>query len=537
MDALIIGGHFSIDRSDTIRHTDDFRLTCDGVTMTISNLREYFKNGRRFTDAPRRRIIEQYRPYRQLSYSALHLYSLLTREGFEVGLINCHYTDDQKRLALYKEKPRIVIISTTYMNLKAVRKVIADVREHLPDSFIVAGGNYVRHSYLVWQKRNEPCYNVKEVLNEYFFTTSDPVKGIDAFIYDAHGEETLINLINLVKKGQNIEDLPNIIYYRDNKWIYNRAKPEKFSINKYQILWKKIPRELLSTVVPLLMTYGCPFKCRFCNFSQVKCSRKSLEIVFQEIRDIAAIGLVQKIWFIGDNFLLTPSQIEKFCQRFISEGFPLKWISYMRASSITPQSAELFKKSNADLLLLGLESGSQKILQEMNKKDTVENYYQAMSLLLASDIDTEINFIFGYPGETDETVNETIDFINSLPYSRNQIPYLYLFKFNLAPLSPIFEQKLRSPWELKGNFLSWQHKTMTSEYVDTVLKRVAIQTSQPVFNYLDGVVHLDKKELVNLMRIRDTLSRALLSHKLHYDIEKLWDDLELQISSLFQNKR
>ena len=146
MDALIIGGHFSIDRYDTIRHTDDFRLTCDGVPMTISNLKEYFKNGRRFTDAPRRRTLEQYRPYRQLYYSALHLYSLLIREGFEVGLLNCHYPDDQKRLALYKEKPRVVVISTTYMNIKAVRKVIADIREHLPDSFTVAGGNYVRHS-------------------------------------------------------------------------------------------------------------------------------------------------------------------------------------------------------------------------------------------------------------------------------------------------------------------------------------------------------------------------------------------------------
>jgi len=533
MDALIIGGHFSIDRYDTIRHTDDFRLTCDGVPMTVSNLREYFKNGRRFTDAPRRRILELYRPYRQLYYSALHLYSLLIREGFEVGLLNCHDPDDQKRLALYKEKPLVVVISTTYMNIKAVRKVIVDVREYLPDSFIVAGGNYVRHSYLVWQKRNDPCYNVPEVLNEYFFTTNDPVPGIDAFIFDVHGEETLVNLINLVKKGQNIEDLPNIICYRDNKWICNRAEPENFSMNNYQILWKNIPRELLSTVVPLSMTYGCPFKCRFCNFSQVGPSRKSLDIFFQELRDIATIGLVQKIWLIGDNFLLTPSQVERFCQRFIAEDLQFKWISYIRASAITPRSAELFKKSNADLLLLGLESGSQKILQTMNKKDTVANYYQAMSLLLANDIDTEINFIFGYPGETDETVTETIDFINSLPYSKNQIPYLYLFKFNLAPLSPIFEKKLRSLWGLKGNFLSWQHKTMTSEYLDTVLKRVATKTPQTVFNYLDGVVHLDKRELINLMRNRDTLSRALLAHKPTNNIEKLWDDLELQISSLF----
>lgn len=533
VDALIIGGHFSNEREDTIHHVDDFRLHCDGVPMSIPHLNEYFKNGRRFTDAPRRSIRERYRPYRQLYYSALHIYNLLQREGFEVRLLNCHYREDPTRLKLYQEEPRCVIISTTYMNMDAVRTVVNDIREYLPHSIIIAGGNYVRHSYLVWQKRNEPYYRDPEVLNRYFFTTSNPIAEIDAFIYDAHGEKTLITLMKTVTQSGNLHHLPNTIFYQDHKLVVNREEPEEFSMDDYHLSWKKVPRELLSTVVPFSMTYGCRFNCGFCNFTQVPIAEKSMDVAFQELRDIAELGIVQKIWFTDDNFFLTPSKVEKFCQRFIDEGLPFSWMSFIRASSITPRTVALMKKSNVELLVLGLESGSPTVLRAMNKRDKVSHYYRAMSLLLTNDIDTEISFVFGYPGETDDTVHETIDFINSLPYSTTPLSYLYLFKFNLVPLSPIFEKDARSRWDLQGNFLTYRHKTMASEHVDSVMRRVAIETVYPVFNYLDGVTQVNKQELVRTMRTRDTLARALLANRSSATIEALWNELESHTSALF----
>ena len=534
--ALVIGGHFSQVREDTIRHRDDFRLHCDGVPMSIANLREYFKNGRLFRDAARRRTRECFRPYQQLYYSALHLYSLLRRNGFEVLLLNCHSTEDPGRLELYSHNPHFVIISTTYMNMEAVRAVVADVRTYLPESIIIVGGNYVHHSYLVWKKRNEPVYRDPAVLNRYFFTSDTPVTGVDFFIYDAHGERTLVALIEGLCQGKDCSSLPNTICYREGEITINREASEEFAMDDYPVSWKTLPRELLSAVIPFSMTYGCPFSCGFCNFAKVSISRKSFEVVFQELRAIAALGIVQKIWFTDDNFLLTPAQVERFCRRFIDEGLPFTWMSFIRASSITPRTAELMKKSGAELLILGLESGSEKMLHAMRKRDTIAHYQQALSLLFAHDIDTELSFIFGYPGETDETAGETIDFINGLPYTDSQIPYLYLFKFNVAPLSPIFEEGERARWKLEGSFLDYRHATMDSEQVDAVLRRVALETVQPVFNYLDGIVHLEKKDLIRIMRARDTLARAVLAGGDPAAIASQWDSLEMLIGSHFGRK-
>jgi len=533
VEALVIGGHFSLDREDTIRHVDDFRLHIEGVPMSIPNLREYFKNGRQFTDAHSRSIRERYRPYRQLYYSALHIYNLLQREGFESRLLNCHLPDDPSRLKLYLENPRYIIISTTYMNMEAVRTVVQDIRKHLPQSIIIAGGNYVRQAYRIWQKRNQPYYSAPEVLNKYFFTTSNPVDEIDLFIYDAHGEKTLVALLKTLTRGGNAHLLPNLIFYKGHEMVVTQEQPEEFSMDEYHISWKDMPRELLSTVVPFSMTYGCPFRCGFCNFSQLRMTEKSMDVAFQELREIAELGIVQKIWFTDDNFLLTPAKVEQFCKRFIDEGLPFSWMSFIRASSITPRTVALMKKSNVELLVLGLESGSPAVLRSMNKRDKVSHYYKAMALLLANDIDTEISFIFGYPGETEETVGETIHFINSLPYSASQIPYLYIFKFYLAPLSPIFEGDARLQWNIQGSFQNYTHKTMDSGYVDSVMRRVAIETVAPVFNYLDGVTHVSKKQLVHTMRMRDTLARAILAKRSTSAIEALWNELESHTAALF----
>ena len=111
--------------------------------------------------------------------------------------------------------------------------------------------------------------------------------------------------MHAVKEGRDIHDLPNIIHHSDHELIVNREEPEAFSMDTYRISWKTLPRELLSTVVPFSMTYGCPFNCGFCNFAKVSISEKSSDVVFQELRDIATLGVVQKIWFTDDTVSYT----------------------------------------------------------------------------------------------------------------------------------------------------------------------------------------------------------------------------------------
>ncbi|HUT59893.1 MAG TPA: radical SAM protein [Phycisphaerae bacterium] len=538
MDALIIGGHYSADHEDSLHHCDDFRLTVNGIPMSIPNLVDYFRDGRTFCDAQRRRFLERRRPYRQVYYSALHLWNLLTHHGFEADILNCHDPSDPRRLRLYAEKPRCVILSTTFMNMEAVRRVVADIREHLPETWIVVGGCYVRHSYLVWQKQHQPHYSNPAVRNTYFFTSEIPILGVDAWIYDDHGEEALLGTMERLRTGSRPGDLPNTAVPAPpgsgQRWHFNAAIPESFSMDRHAIHWSAVPRRLLSSVVPFSITYGCPFHCRFCNFSQKKLSQKSMDVIFQELRELATHNVVERVWFTDDNFLITPQRVEEFCERFLRERFPFSWMSFIRASSITQRSAELLKSSNACLLILGLESGSQQVLHNMGKKDSVDNYVLAMKALMENDLDTEISFIFGYPGETADTVQETIDFLNQCPARPAQVNYLYLFKFSLMPLSPIFEESLRSRWGLQGAYTDWRHRTMSSDQVEGFMRQVAMAARSTVFNYIDPASRLNREELVALMRLRDDLGRAILRGPPEGpEVRDLWDRLETTIRRHF----
>ncbi|MBF0370077.1 MAG: radical SAM protein [Magnetococcales bacterium] len=543
MDVLIIGGHFALGQKDVMRHKDDFRLTLDGVPMTLPNLESYFAHNRVLPPnlLEKMRHKEQRRPYQQIYWSGLHLYDFLNRFDLDVALLNCHYPGDRQSLALFRENPKCVVISTTFLGMESVRTLVADVRNHLPDSWIVVGGNHTHHSYQVWQRREDPLYQQPGVKNVYFFTSDNPITEIDAYIYDQHGELTLLEMIQQLKKGKRPRDLPNSVIRLkaggSELFQFNKKVPEEYNIDAFRIAWDKIPWNYMATVVPFQTTYGCPFKCGFCNFSLTKVHKKSMDGLFEELRSITHHSFVERVWFTDDNFFLTERMVIDFCERYIQEDFPFSWASFIRASSITPRTAELLKRAKCDMLVLGFESGSQTMLDNMFKKDTVSHYHEATSYLIRAGIHIEMAFVVGYPGETAATVGESIDFVNSLPVNPEQTRYLYLFKFNLVPMSPVFAQEERDKWQLKGHWENWSHLTMNSDQANEQLQRFAMESNNTVFNYLDPGNGLWKGlslgERGLFQRQRDDVSRAQLRFGEEAPATReAWDQLEKVVAQI-----
>jgi p-methyltransferase len=95
----------------------------------------------------------------------------------------------------------------------------------------------------------------------------------------------------------------------------------------------------------------------------------------------------------------------------IRKKYPFNWFSYFRCSNSDKEAIELMAESGCKGVFLGIESGSPTILKNMNKSATIEKYAQGIAWLRQHDIMTFGSFITGFPGETDETVNETLDFI------------------------------------------------------------------------------------------------------------------------------
>jgi p-methyltransferase len=139
----------------------------------------------------------------------------------------------------------------------------------------------------------------------------------------------------------------------------------------------------------------------------------------------------------------------------IEKRYDFHWYSYFRCSNSDEEAIELMARSGCKGVFLGIESGSPAILKGMNKAASIGAYADGIRLLKQHGITTFGSFIVGFPGETDETVRETVDFIrhNKPDFYRAQLWYC-------EPGTPIYQE--REKYGIAGQGFKWQHATMTA---------------------------------------------------------------------------
>jgi radical SAM superfamily enzyme YgiQ (UPF0313 family) len=173
---------------------------------------------------------------------------------------------------------------------------------------------------------------------------------------------------------------------------------------------------------------------------------------------------VRYVRFVDDNFRLGGDDLNASAQRLVDEGLELRWMSYFRASTLKDADLDLLRRAGLMEVRLGLDSADAGILRNMNKRSDPDLYTEAIRKLLAAGIDCAVSFIFGLPGETDETARKTIEFIKDVECpEREGVLTWSLFPFILAPLSPIYESASRKKYGLTGYMQTWKHDTMDSE--------------------------------------------------------------------------
>ncbi len=113
--------------------------------------------------------------------------------------------------------------------------------------------------------------------------------------------------------------------------------------------WNNIPSYLYkSGTMNVQASYGCLFKCEFCNFIKNKQDSyvTSLYHLIEELKSISRKG-VKYVRFVDDNFRLGRKDLNNVCQAFINEGLDIKWMSFVRASTLENADLELLKRAEA----------------------------------------------------------------------------------------------------------------------------------------------------------------------------------------------
>ena len=278
--------------------------------------------------------------------------------------------------------------------LKAtVERVASLIKEVNPDIKIVAGSFH-------------PTFCPEEVMQN---------PDID-FVIRGEGEIPLANLMKELKKDNpKWETIPGI-YYRDRDRQV-RSNPCVDLIHDLDEL--PFPgRDLVLNcdydiyrIHSMSTTRGCPYTCSFCadrRFWNGKVRRRSVANVIQEMKFLKVKYKAVSIDFVDGTFTYDRKYLETFCQTLIDQRLNINWGCTARYDNIDEGLLKLMKRANCSGLYFGLESGSDRVLQSIDKKLTVENIVRVSKMVQESGITCISSVLLGLPEETKEDIEKTL---------------------------------------------------------------------------------------------------------------------------------
>ena len=300
-----------------------------------------------------------------------------------------------------------------------------------------------------------------------------------------------MRLLEAQKRGRDLSSVPNLAYFDEQgDMAFTSRQEEEIRMDQMAISWDEIPREYLRSTLPVNSSRGCFYRCRFCTYHWLfpEVHYKSINVLKQELRKIDALGFVKHVRFTDDNFTANRARIKAVLEMMIAEGFGFTWSSFARASALSPDLVKLMKRSGCEFVDLGLESGSQTILDNMDKRLKKGQSFEAIRMLNDCGIASRGSFIIGYPGETADTFAETIEFINEsgLPYYH---PYLFYYTGNTLV------HREREALGLKGLGLAWRHDTMDSVEASRLMSHMLERVHKSL---TDGQAYVE--EIYKLLR-------------------------------------
>ena len=181
-------------------------------------------------------------------------------------------------------------------------------------------------------------------------------------------------------------------------------------VDKYRSIWLKRHGYFSMNMVT---TRGCPYHCNWCAkpiWGQ-RYNSRSPENVVAEMKWLKEKFAPDHIWFADDILGLKPNWIERFAARLNEADAVIPFKCLQRADLVNEKTAAALAKAGCKTVWIGAESGSQKILDAMDKGDKVEDIYRAAKLLRENGIEVGFFLQFGYPGETWDDVQKTLKMV------------------------------------------------------------------------------------------------------------------------------
>ncbi len=231
------------------------------------------------------------------------------------------------------------------------------------------------------------------------------------------GEIVMPQLLENLNNNTPLSHLPNVL-----------VKGIKLSQKKYfpvrintlpamnPELWPCTPEKRNATYLPFQSRRGCPFNCTYCPNTLIEgytLRKRSVEMVVESIISHVSNGY-RKFYFTDNVFNLPLSYSKELCRQIIRSGVDISWVCSIYPKTADDSLAELMAQAGCEEINLSFESGNNQILENMNKKFTIEEVGRVANIFKRYGIKQTGFVLLGGPGETKQTVEETLAFTEKL---------------------------------------------------------------------------------------------------------------------------
>jgi len=337
--------------------------------------------------------------------------SLLREKGFDVKLFDTMFS----------------------VNPDEIKPVLEEFK---PDVLVVYDDGFNYLTKMCLSNMREAAFKMQHLAKNYgckvIMTSSDAAdhyekylaNGAD-FVIIGEAEHTLLSLVqSLHTKQNNFSEIPGLAFQSQVEIIKTTKRPISKNLDEFPLpawdlvniaLYKKIWMEKHGYFsINVATTRGCPYKCNWCAKPMYgnAYNMRSPENVVKEIRLLKTLFAMDHIWFCDDIFGLKRSWVADFSKLVNAENLKFNYKIQSRADLLVQEKyVEALASSGCDEVWMGAESGSQKILDAMDKGTTVAEIKEARELLKQHDIKAAFFLQFGYLGETMEDIQKTFSLV------------------------------------------------------------------------------------------------------------------------------
>ncbi|NVM02609.1 MAG: radical SAM protein [Candidatus Helarchaeota archaeon] len=336
-----------------------------------------------------------------------YLASYLETKNQNVEILDLVLSSDPKKELVKKLKnfkPKIAGITASTVEIYNAHKIAQIIKKFL-DIPVVIGGFHASSLPI-------------ETLEEF--------KKFDIAVY-GEGEITLTNLISAFESNGDLSEINGVVY-RENDGKIKKNPPQeliknldtlpfparhKLNINKYRPLmetYKQLP------TTGILTSRGCPYSCTFCSKGVYGLSYRyrSAQNVLDELKECYYKYKIKDFKFYDDCLTIPRKRLISLCRMIFKEKLDMTWNCYSRVNTIDKELLKIMKRAGCYHVKYGVEAGSRRILQLINKKITLKQAINAIRNTSKVGLAAKVTFMLGLPTETEEELEKTINFAKYL---------------------------------------------------------------------------------------------------------------------------